>query len=296
MRTFQQVAALRTYLRGIRAEGKTIGFVPTMGALHDGHLSLMRRARNENDLVIASIFVNPTQFGEGEDFDRYPRDLHKDLQMTSIVGVDAIFAPAVEEIYPAHHHTFVEVEGIGETLEGERRPGHFRGVATVVAKLLNLVQPDSAYFGQKDYQQFLVIERMARDLNFPAAIVMAPTLREADGLAMSSRNAYLAPEQRAAAVLLHRVLERAEARVREGETNAFRLRSDLEETINAEPLAELDYAAIVDPDNLDPLTTLEGRAALVALAVRFGSTRLIDNALIAPPGVIVPKMRVSKSQ
>ncbi len=296
MRTFQQVSGLRIYLRGIRAEGKTIGFVPTMGALHDGHLSLMRRARNENDLVIASIFVNPTQFGAGEDFEKYPRDLNKDLQMTSLVGVDAIFSPSLEEVYPPTHRTFVEVEGIGETLEGKRRPGHFRGVATVVAKLLNMVQPDSAYFGQKDYQQFLVIERMARDLNLPMSIIMAPTMRESDGLAMSSRNAYLSPEQRKAATILHEVLLDAQRRVDEGETSAARLRSELEAKLAREPLAVPDYVAIGDPDTLDPLTTLEGRAAVVALAVCFGTTRLIDNAVIAPPGVTVPKMRVSKPQ
>ena len=293
MRTFQQISALRTYLRGIRGEGKSVGFVPTMGALHEGHLSLIRRAASDCDLVVVSIFVNPTQFGPGEDFAAYPRDLNHDMQRTSNENVGALFFPAVEELYPNGYQTTVDVPELGAMLEGAIRPGHFKGVATVVAKLLNIVQPDSAFFGQKDYQQFLVIERMARDLNLMPTIAMVPTLREPDGLAMSSRNAYLAPAERRAAVVLHETLTLAAQRVAEGMTNADVLRDELEARIAREPLAASDYVALVHPDTLQPVTTLDN-VVLAALAVRIGKTRLIDNALIAPPGVSLPKMRQSK--
>jgi pantoate--beta-alanine ligase len=293
MRTFQKVGPLRTYLRGIREEGKSVGFVPTMGALHEGHLSLIRRARADCDLVVVSIFINPTQFGPEEDFARYPRDLNRDLQMTSSEGVDALFAPSVEEMYPPGFQTAVDVPELSATLEGVLRPGHFRGVATVVAKLLNIVQPDRAYFGQKDYQQFLVIDRIARDLNLTPSIVMVPTIRESDGLAISSRNVYLSPEERQAATILYRALQKADTLVKDGERDPTKVQAELETLIAAEALANREYVALVNPETLEPVTTL-GRVTLVALAVRVGKTRLIDNALVAPDGVATPKNRGSR--
>ncbi len=295
MRTFYQTAALRTYLRGIRGEGKTIGFVPTMGALHEGHLSLMRRAKSDCDLVVVSIFVNPLQFGPNEDFARYPRDLNRDLQLTSNVGVEALFAPEVEELFPPGHQTVVDVPELSGLLEGARRPGHFRGVATVVTKLLNIVQPDRAYFGQKDYQQLLVIERLARDLHLQTTIAMVPTVREPDGLALSSRNAYLSPEERAAAGVLSRALQRAEALVADGERDAGRVQREVEALIQAEPLASLDYVALANPETLQPAASLAEGVTLVAVAARFGATRLIDNTLVAPEGVPNMRNRVGKA-
>ena len=294
MRTFQQISTLRTYLRGIRVEGKTVGLVPTMGALHEGHTSLMRRARGDCDLIVVSIFVNPTQFGPTEDFEAYPRDLNRDMQMTSNVGVDALFFPDAAEMYPNGYQTTVDVPELSVMLEGAVRPGHFKGVATVVGKLLNIVQPDSAYFGQKDYQQFLVIERMARDLNLMPTIVMVPTLREADGLAMSSRNAYLSSAERQAAAILHKALLLAESRIADGAVSPAALQKEMEILLAAEPLATIDYIALVHPDTLESVTTLAERVTLIALAVRIGKTRLIDNALAAPPGIPLPKMRQSK--
>ncbi|MCS6777723.1 MAG: pantoate--beta-alanine ligase [Chloroherpetonaceae bacterium] len=284
MRTFQQILPLRTYLRGVREEGKTVGFVPTMGALHEGHLALFRRARTECDVVVVSIFVNPTQFGPGEDFHTYPRDLNRDLQLASNEEVDALFHPSVEEMYPAGFQTWVEVPELAATLEGSLRPGHFRGVATVVTKLLNIVQPDVAFFGQKDYQQFLVIDRMVRDLNLTCRIAVVPTVREADGLAMSSRNVYLSPEERRAATVLFRALRRAEELVQSGVARADEVARQLEALIDAEPLATREYVALVHPETLQPVHSLATGVTLVALAVRIGRTRLIDNAFIAPPG------------
>lgn len=292
MRTFQQVGPLRTYLRGIREEGKAVGFVPTMGALHEGHLSLIRRARADCDLVVVSLFVNPTQFGPEEDFSRYPRDLNRDLQLTSHEGVDALFAPSVEEMYPSGFQTFVEVPELSATLEGVVRPGHLRGVATIVTKLLNIVQPARAYFGQKDYQQFLVIERVARDLNLTAAIVMVPTAREADGVAMSSRNVYLSPEERQAATVLYRALQRAEGLVKGGERDPKKALQELEALIAEEPLATIDYVRLVHPDTLESVATLEDAVTLVALAVRIGKIRLIDNGFVAPEGIPLSKHRL----
>jgi pantoate--beta-alanine ligase len=293
MRTFQQVGPLRTYLRGIREEGKSVGFVPTMGALHEGHLSLIRRARSDCDLVVVSIFVNPTQFGPEEDFARYPRDLNRDLQLTSREGVDALFSPSAEEMYPTGFQTTVDVPELSATLEGALRPGHFQGVATVVAKLLNIVQPDRAYFGQKDYQQYLIIDRAARDLNLTPSIVMVPTMREPDGLAMSSRNVYLSSEERQAATILYRALQKADALVKGGERDPKKLQAALEAQIAAEPLAMQEYVALVNPETLEPVTTL-AKVTLVALAVRVGRTRLIDNALVAPDGVATTKNRGSR--
>lgn len=294
MRTFEQISNLRTYLRGLRQERKTVGFVPTMGALHAGHLSLVQRARGECDVVVVSIFVNPTQFGPKEDYSKYPRDMPRDMQLTSNAGVDALFLPTSEEIYPAGFQTWVEVTEVSKPLEGAQRPEHYRGVATVVTKLLNIVQPDIAYFGQKDYQQFLVVERLARDLNMPATIQMVPTLRESDGLAMSSRNVYLSEEERSGATLLSRLLSTAGQRVLARVTSAQTLRAELEALVSAEPLATLEYIELVHPDTLKPIQTLGEGVTLVVAAVRFGKTRLIDNALIAPEGVAPPRPRVSK--
>lgn len=291
MRTFQQLSPLRTYLRGIREEGKTVGFVPTMGALHEGHLSLIRRAKADCDVAVVSVFVNPTQFGPNEDFDLYPRTLPRDQQLASEAQADAMFCPSVEEMYPVGFQTVVDVPKIGAQLEGAHRPGHFAGVATVVTKLLNMVQPNRAYFGQKDYQQLLVIERVARDLNQTADIVMVPTMRESDGLAMSSRNVYLSPEQRQAAPILSRVLKHAEARIHDGASDPQTLQAELESLLAAEPLAKPDYVVIVDAETLQPVASLTDGPVVVALAVRFGATRLIDNTLIAPPGVTLPRIR-----
>lgn len=293
MRTFQQVSALRTYLKTVRQEGKTIGFVPTMGALHEGHLTLARRARGDCELVLMSVFVNPTQFGAGEDFAAYPRDLNRDLGMASQAGVDALFSPEPEEMYPPGAETVVDVPGLGALLEGKIRPGHFQGVATVVTNLLNIVQPDRAYFGQKDYQQLLVIEKVARDLHLTAKIILVPTVRELDGLALSSRNAYLSHEERKAAPVLYCALRRAQEQIAQGEATPDSLRRELEAMIGEEPLATLDYVAVVSPDTLEPVPTLDG-VTLIALAVRIGKTRLIDNMLLAPEGVAIPKNRLGQ--
>jgi pantoate--beta-alanine ligase len=294
MRTFQQISALRAYLRGIREEKRTVGFVPTMGALHAGHLSLMQRAKADCDIAVASIFVNPTQFALNEDLDAYPRDIQQDLQMAANLGVEALFMPDVEEMYPQGFQTWIEVSELTTLLEGEHRPTHFRGVATVVAKLLSLVQPNITYFGQKDYQQFLVIERMVRDLNLPVAIQMVPTARENDGLAMSSRNAYLTPEERVSATVLHRALNLANEKVLAGEAHPAQLQNAIATLIQSEPCATLDYVALVDPDTLQPVNSLAERVTLLALAVRIGNTRLIDNAFLVPEGITPPRMRISK--
>jgi pantoate--beta-alanine ligase len=300
MRTFDRIPSLRTYLRGIRQEGRSVGLVPTMGALHAGHVALVRRAKAECDAVVVSLFVNPTQFGPHEDFAAYPRDLSADQRLLAEEGVWALFAPAAEEVYPPGARTIVEVEGLSSTLEGACRPGHFRGVATVVSKLLTIVQPDAAFFGQKDYQQLLVIERMTRDLHFPLEIVPVATVREPDGLAMSSRNAYLSQSERQAATALYRALKLAQTRIVEGardaETrNASSLRAELEEEIRREPLAQIDYVAVADPENLQPLADLPQSPVLVALAVRIGKTRLIDNALIGLDGAWLTRARTRMS-
>ena len=266
----------------LRASGKSIGFVPTMGYFHEGHLSLMRRAREENDIVIVSIFVNPLQFGPGEDFERYPRDEERDLRLAGDVGVDYVFMPGVEDFYPVDFSTYVEVEGLTEGLCGRHRPGHFRGVTTVVAKLLNVVQPARAYFGKKDYQQLRVIERMVRDLNMPVEIVPCPTVREPDGLAMSSRNEYLSPQERESALSLYRSLKLAEQMVKSGERNPPALIRAMRDLIESQPhVRKIDYIEIVDPETLEPLAEIKGKA-LIALAVWVGRARLIDNLEVEP--------------
>lgn len=286
MRTFLQIPELRTHLKAAREEGLTIGFVPTMGALHEGHLSLIRRAVTECERSVVSIFVNPTQFGAGEDLARYPRDLASDSRMCQEEGVDALFAPSVEQMYPdcaegeeLRPSTTVQVCGLTETLEGAARPGHFTGVATVCAKLFQIVQPHRAYFGQKDYQQLLVIQRMVADLNMPVSIVPAPTVREPDGLALSSRNAYLSEQERARAVALPRALEEAVRRYEAGERDADALRKIVRETLEAEVGIEVDYAEVADMHTLQPLSRLTTPAVALA-AIRVGKTRLIDNMLL----------------
>lgn len=279
MRIFHTIAEIREFVRQARAKGHSIGFVPTMGYLHEGHLELMRRAREQCDTVVVSIFVNPTQFGPGEDLASYPRDLERDARMAEGVGADAIFNPGAEEIYPPGYCTYVDVERITEYLCGASRPGHFRGVATVVSKLFNIVKPDYAFFGQKDAQQVLIIKRMAADLNMEVEVVTVPTVRERDGLAMSSRNVYLEPEQRRAALVLSKSLNRAAEEVRAGERNAAKIRQLVIDMIKAEPLADIDYVEIYSHPDLEPVESIEGQA-LLALAVRMGRARLIDNIIL----------------
>ena len=256
-----------------------LGLVPTMGYLHEGHLSLVRRAREECASVAVSIFVNPTQFGPNEDLAAYPRDMERDLGLLESLGVNLVWTPTPEIMYPNGYQTWVQVEALTKPLEGAQRPGHFRGVATVVAKLFNGVQPAKAYFGQKDAQQVAVIRRMARDLNFPLEIVVCPTVREPDGLAMSSRNAYLDPEQRQAATVLYRALSAAKGAFEAGERDAEKLRALMRETIAAEPLAEMQYVSCADYDTLEELDQITGKA-LLSMAVFVGKTRLIDNFVL----------------
>jgi pantoate--beta-alanine ligase len=263
-----------------REQDKTIGLVPTMGALHEGHLSLVREARRMCDVVIVSVFVNPTQFGPGEDYEHYPRDLTKDTSLLADYNVDYIFAPTVEEMYPKGFATYVTVEGLSDQLEGVSRPGHFRGVATVVTVLLNIVRPDFTFFGQKDAQQTLVIKRLVRDLAFDTEIVIVPTMREESGLALSSRNSYLNQEERQAASILYRALSRAESAYAEGERNAAKLASVVRATIETEPRATIEYISVTDAETLEKLDKLDERTALIAVAVKFGKTRLIDNIVL----------------
>lgn len=273
VRTLAELREARAKLPGL------VGLVPTMGYLHEGHLSLAQAARRDCQSVAASIFVNPTQFGPSEDLDKYPRDLERDLRLLESVGVDLVFAPGAAEMYPPGFQTWVTVDEVTKRLEGEIRPGHFRGVATVVAKLFNAVQPDRAYFGQKDAQQALVIRRMVRDLNMPIEIVVCPILREADGLAMSSRNTYLGPEERKAATVLYRALSAARQAFLDGERSGEKLRQIMLGVFAHEPLAKVHYAACTDPDTLEELDTVRERALLLVAAV-VGKTRLIDNLFV----------------
>jgi pantoate--beta-alanine ligase len=265
-----EIRALRQKLSG------TVGFVPTMGYLHEAHLALVKQARVENSAVIVSIYVNPAQFGPGEDFGAYPRDLNRDLELLRVEGVDIVFVPSDDEMYPAEFSSWVDVEKVTERLEGASRPGHFRGVATVVAKLFNIVQPSRAYFGQKDAQQVMVIKRMVADLNMGIEIVVVPTLRESDGLAMSSRNIYLSPKERQAATILFRALTLARQLSQGREKDAGKIRRQMASLIQKEPLAQIDYVSIADAETLEELSLLD-RPALASLAVRIGKTRLIDN-------------------
>ena len=264
-----------------RAAGKSIGLVPTMGSFHEGHLTLMRRARERDGIVVVSLFVNPTQFGPAEDYAQYPRDLDRDSCMAADVGVDVLFTPSVDEMYAPGDSTFVEVTGeLTARLCGAYRPGHFRGVTTVVAKLFNIVQPDRAYFGEKDYQQLLVVQRMARDLGFPLEIVPVPTVREPDGVAMSSRNTRLGPRERTAATALYRSLLKAQELAAAGLRDGEGILSAVRESIAQEPLVKLQYVELVDPDTLAPVERVDG-PALLALAAYVGGIRLIDNMILS---------------
>lgn len=267
--------------RELRADGKRIGLVPTMGALHEGHLSLMGRAREMCDIVIVSVFVNPAQFGPDEDFEQYPRDLARDAELAFTRGVDFIFAPTPDDMYPKRFATYVVVERLSDRLEGASRPGHFRGVTTVVNKLFNIVHPHFAFFGRKDAQQVIVIKRMVRELAMDVEIVVGPTVREEDGLALSSRNVYLSTEERKAATVLRRALERCRTLYNGGERDSARLVSSMRSLIEAEPLALIDYIAITDTERLEPVETVPVDApTLVSMAVFIGATRLIDNIVL----------------
>jgi pantoate--beta-alanine ligase len=283
MQTVATVAEVRARVAAARAAGMAVGLVPTMGAFHEGHLSLIRRARADGGLAVVSIFVNPTQFAPGEDYSRYPRDTDRDARLAAEAGTDLLFVPSVEEIYPPGFSTSVTVEGLDTILEGAIRPGHYRGVCTVVARLFGIVTPDRACFGQKDYQQLRIVERMARDLNLPVTIVPMPTVREADGLAMSSRNTYLSAEERVQARVLSRALREAEASVAAGDRDAAALEARATATICSAPLATLDYTAVRDAATLEVMKQLD-RPAVLLVAARFGATRLIDNVLLLPDG------------
>ncbi|MDR3634177.1 MAG: pantoate--beta-alanine ligase [Isosphaeraceae bacterium] len=278
----EEIAQVRFTVESARARRQSIGFVPTMGALHAGHARLIERCREEARFTVVSLFVNPTQFGPNEDFTSYPRTWDEDLCVASAAGADLLFRPSVEAMYPSGRlSTYVEPGSLSTVLEGRSRPGHFRGVATVVLKLFQIVQPDFAYFGEKDYQQLLVIRRIVDDLNVPVAVRSVPTVREPDGLAMSSRNRYLSPAERQAALVLSRALGAARDVVLRGEHDANRIRQTLAETVKYEQLAELDYAEVADAGSLEPLVEIEtGRRAVALLAVRIGGTRLIDNAIL----------------
>jgi pantoate--beta-alanine ligase len=269
--------------RVVRQQNKRIGLVPTMGALHEGHLSLVRAARSACDWLVVTIFVNPLQFGPNEDFERYPRPFERDCQLLEAEKVDAVFAPSREDMYPADATTFVEVAGLADRLDGRSRPGHFRGVATVVAKLFNIVQPDLAFFGQKDAAQVAVIRRMVRDLNFEVEARVCPIVREADGVAMSSRNAYLDPQQRKAAAVLYRALARVQTMADSGERDAKKLAALGRSVMVEESAVRLDYFAVVNPDTLEPVDDIS-KGALVAAAAYVGATRLIDNVMLLGVG------------
>jgi len=263
-----------------REQDRTVGLVPTMGALHEGHLSLVREARRMCDVVVVSVFVNPAQFGPGEDFAHYPRDLTKDTALLTDYNVDYIFAPPVEEIYPKGFSTYVNVEGLSEQLEGASRPGHFRGVSTVVTILLNTIRPDFAFFGQKDAQQALVIRRLVKDLAFDTEIVILPIVREDSGLAISSRNLYLTPDEQKSATVLHKALKQAKQAFKDGERNASRITDLIRQTVESEPRARLDYVTIADAETLEKLDRVDDRPTLIALAAYVGKTRLIDNTIL----------------
>ena len=277
MEVFTTIADYKKVRR--KAKG-AVGCVPTMGYLHEGHLSLVRRAKEENRHVVTTIFVNPTQFGPQEDFARYPKDQERDLGLLSKGGVDWVFMPTPEEIYPNGFDTWVDMGSVTERLEGAHRPGHFRGVATVVAKLFNITEPHKAYFGQKDAQQVVVIKKLAKDLSFPLEVVVCPTIREADGLAMSSRNVYLNPEERKSALALWSSLHLAQTLYGEGERDAERIRSEMHTLIGSYPLANIDYISIANHETLEELEHING-PALISLAVQIGATRLIDNITTA---------------
>jgi pantoate--beta-alanine ligase len=282
--TINEIHAARRSFRSVSGDGAlrhegSVGLVPTMGFLHEGHLSLIRRARDECDYVVVSIFVNPSQFGPNEDLSKYPRDLDRDLSLIEPLGTDLVWMPTAEIMYPPGYQTWVEVEEVTRPLEGAQRPGHFKGVTTIVAKLFNGVQPHKAYFGQKDAQQAAVIRQMTRDLSYPIEIVICPIVREPDGLAMSSRNVYLDPEQRKAATVLYRSLSAAKGLYEAGERNSEKIRGKMKEVLAGEPLAKVQYVSCADYDTLEELEEIKGKT-LLSMAVFIGKTRLIDNFVL----------------
>jgi pantoate--beta-alanine ligase len=281
MEIINRRARMASLTRKLRRENKTVGFVPTMGALHEGHLRLVEEAKQTCDIVIVSIFVNPAQFNDPKDLDKYPRDLTNDAAVLTEYQVDYIFAPETQEIYGENFSTFVYVENLTETFEGASRPGHFRGVATVITILFNTIRPDFAFFGQKDAQQVAVIKRLTRDLGFDTEIVVVKTVREESGLAMSSRNARLNSDERQRASIIFQALRKAKLAAKEGERNAERLAEIVREKIETEPHAQIDYVAVVDNETLEPVEKIGEDAVLIAVAVRFGTTRLIDNTVIS---------------
>ena len=289
MRVIRSAKAMERTAAGLTRRGKTIGLVPTMGALHEGHASLIRAAAAENEVVIVTIFVNPLQFGPQEDFARYPRPLARDLRIAKAAGAALVFVPVVSEIYPEGFSSSIDVGPLGDLWEGKSRPGHFRGVATVVSILFHLTHPTCAYFGQKDYQQVQVLRRMVRDLHFPLQLRVLPTVREPDGLAMSSRNVYLSPALRREATVLSRSLALAKQQLRMGERRAARVLGAMRRHIRQQPDARIEYIAAVDAETLAPLARLQGRVA-VMLAVRFGATRLIDNIVVDVHNGLVGKL------
>jgi len=279
MKIIHNINQMASVSKRLRADGQTIGFVPTMGALHEGHLSLMRKARKENDVVAVSIFVNPIQFGAQEDYRRYPRNLRQDARLCSKEGAGIIFYPQANDIYPQGYKTYVDVEDLSKVLCGKFRPGHFKGVATVVTKLFNIVNPDIAYFGQKDAQQAIIIQRMAKDLNMPIRIKVVPTVREKDGLALSSRNVYLSKSERKDAVVLYQALNLARDLIKQGNKNSFSIIRKVKQLINKKKSVKIQYISILDLKDLKTLARIKGKA-LVALAVWLGKTRLIDNLIV----------------
>jgi pantoate--beta-alanine ligase len=279
MQVFEKIKDFSNFIKELKAQKKTIGFVPTMGFLHEGHLSLMRHAKKVTDVVVVSIFVNPAQFGPKEDFNAYPRDMEGDKLKCLEAAVDILFIPSPSEIYPEGYLTYVNVEKITDVMCGASRSGHFRGVATIVAKFFNIVKPDKAFFGQKDYQQTVIIKRMAADLNMDVDIEALPTVRKPDGLAMSSRNSYLNEEERKAATCLHRSLMKAEEMIKSGEKVSLKIVDAMKEIINAEKFAKIDYITIADAETLEEAKTID-KKVVIALAVWIGKTRLIDNIVI----------------
>ena len=278
MEIITTVAEMKARVAEWKAQGLTIGLTPTMGALHEGHMSLMEHARSQCDRVVTSVFVNPIQFGPNEDYDNYPRDLDHDAAVAESKGVDVIFHPSVDEMYPEHYNTYVTMETLTDSLCGAKRPGHFRGVCTVVNKLFNIVQPDKAFFGQKDAQQLAIIKRMVADLNMNVKVIGCPIVREEDGLAKSSRNTYLSADERTAALVLSRAVGKAAELIENGERSALVVKEQMRAIIEAEPLARIDYVEVVNLDDMQPTATI-GDAGLVAIAVYIGKTRLIDNYL-----------------
>lgn len=279
IRVIKTIKEMKRLIRGIRRKGLSVGFVPTMGCLHAGHISLVKEAKRRNDIVVVSIFVNPTQFGPREDLKKYPRDMKKDLKLLSKCGVDAVFSPGAKEMYPDGFRTDVEVKGLSDMLCGASRPGHFRGVTTVVAKLFNIVAPDNAYFGEKDFQQLVIIRQMAKDLNMDMNIISMPTVREKGGLAMSSRNSYLSKDERIKALSISRSLKLARKLINSGMKSSARIRSSMARMIRRSKGLKIDYIAICDPGTLEERKTVKGRT-LIAVAAYVGKTRLIDNIVV----------------